>query len=102
MNPNEASGNKTYNITTNGVTTLPGKVVLIRVVVNKKGSSSNTATIYDSTEALGADPELKKATIDTTANVGALEYGFPCFNGIYIDVATGTAPDLTIVYKETP
>lgn len=108
MNPNEASANKTYNITTNGTTFIPlpanpaGKLVLVRIVVNTKGASSNTATIYDSNETLGTAPELRKGALDTVNTLGSVEYGFPMYNGIYIVVATGTAADMTVVYKETP
>ena len=108
MNPNEASANKTYNINTNGTVVLPipanpvGKLVLIRIVNNKAGGSGNTAVIYDSNETIGANDEQKKGTLDTVNVLGSVEYGFPCFNGIYIVVGGGTAPDLTVVYKETP
>jgi len=108
MNPNEASANKTYNITTNGTTFIPipanpvGKLILIRLVINTKGASSNTATIYDSNETLGEDAELRKGKLDTTVDPGSFEYGFPMYNGIYIVVATGTAPDITVVYAQTP
>lgn len=108
MNPNEASGNKTYNITANGTTFIPvpanpaGKLVLVRLVVNTAGASSNTATIYDSNETIGENPDNRKGTLDTTTGVGAIDYGFPIFNGIYIVLATGTAADITVVYAETP
>lgn len=98
MNANEASANKYYNITANTTTTLTGKLVLIRVVINKKGASSNTATIYADAYAT---PEYKIGQIDTTANVGSIEYGIPCLTGIHIVTATGTAGDITIIYKET-
>ena len=75
---------------------------MVRIIVNKKGASSNIATIYDSTEAIGANSERRKGSIDTTDRVGSIEYGFPVFDGIYIVTATGTAPDLTIVYAQTP
>lgn len=108
MNPNESSANKRINITTNGTTVLPvpsnpsRKFVLIRIVINAKGASSNTATIYDSNETIGANNEQLIGKIDTTANIATLEYGLPLYNGIYIVTATGTAPDLTVVYAETP
>lgn len=108
MNPNEASANKTYNITANGVTIIPlpandtGKFVLVRLIINKKGASSNTATIYDSNATLGANSDYRKGTLDTTVSIGSIECGYPMYNGIYIDVATGTAPDITVVYKDTP
>jgi len=108
MNPNEASANKTYNVNAIGTVVIPlpanpsGKLILVRVIVNTKGGSSNTATIYDSNETLGANTSYLKGKIDTTANVGSIECGYPMFNGIYIVIATGTAADLTIVYKQTP
>lgn len=108
MNPNEASANKTYNITTNGVVFIPvpanptGKLVLQALVINTKGASSNTVTIYDSNLTLGANVELRKGTIDTTVVPGRFEYNIPMFKGIYIVVATGTAPDITVIYSETP
>ena len=98
MNANEASANKFYNITGNGSTTLDGKLVLIRVVVNTKGGSSNTATVYADAYPT---PEYKIGKIDTTASVTSIEYGIPCLTGIHIVTATGTAADLTVVYKET-
>ena len=102
MNPNEASANKTYNITTNTVTIIPGKFVLIAVVVNTKGASSNLATIYDSNSTIGANAQNKKATIDTVNTFGRIEYGFPCYNGIYIVTSAGTPSDITVIYAETP
>lgn len=97
MNPLDASANQHYNVTTLGDTTLTGKLVLVRIVVNKKGASSNTATVYD-----GSDSDVKIGIIDTTDRVGSIEYGLPCLTGIKISVATGTAPDLTVVYREQP
>lgn len=102
MNPNEASANKTLNINTNGTTVLAGKFVLLRLIINTKGASSNVATIYDSTEALGANAERKKGTVDTVNTTGNIELGYPVYDGIYIVTATGTAADLTLVYAETP
>ena len=98
MNPLESSANLTANITTNGITTIPGKFVIVRIIVNKKGASSNTAQIYDSANTA----ENLKGTIDTTITVGAIECGYPVFNGIYIVTETGTAPDLTLVYAPMP
>ena len=108
MNPNEASANKTYNITTNGIVSIPvpsnpkSKWVLQALVINTKGASSNTVTIYDSNETIGENVEYRKGKIDTTVNPGRFEYNIPMFNGIYLVVATGTAPDITVIYSETP
>jgi hypothetical protein len=106
MNPNEASANKSYNITQNGNTFIPvpanpsGKLVLVRIVINTKGGASNTIQIFDSTPALGTDPQLKKGVIDTPNTFGSIDYGLPFFNGIFLVVGGGTAPDVTVVYKE--
>lgn len=96
------SGNKSYNITTNGTTSLPGSFVLIAIVVNTKGASSNNAKIYDndSTEAGTGDPDDLKGTLDTVNTLGRVEYGIPMYKGIYIVLASGTAADLTVVYRD--
>ena len=106
---NEASANKTHNITSNGTVILPvpanptQKLVLIRIVVNGKAGTGGSCVIYDSNETLGANGDLKKATLDTVnAAIGNIEYQFPVFNGIYLVIGGGTPPDLTLVYAETP
>lgn len=76
--------------------------MLVAIIINTKGGSSNTATLYDSNSTLGANAELKKAKIDTTAYAGRIDYGIPLYNGIYIVVATGTAADISILYRELP
>ena len=96
MNPQQASSNLTRNITTNGITQITGRFVLLRIIVNTKGGSSNTATIYDS----ATTNENKIGTIDTTVTERVIECGYPFSNGIRIVTATGTAPDLTLVYAE--
>ena len=101
MNPQEASANKSKNITTNGLTSTPGKSVLVAVVVNTKGSSSNVARIYD--DVTGEEtPAQLVATIDTTDRVGRIEYGIIMYRGINVRTITGTAADLTLIYAETP
>ena len=102
MNPNLSSGNKAYNITTNGTVTLPGKSVLIALVVGVKGGSGNTVKIYDSNETIGANDESKKGTIDTVNIFGRVDLGFFMGTGIYLVVGGGTAPDITVIYADTP
>lgn len=99
---------KFYNITNNGETIIPivknpatRKFCLVRVVINTKGASSNVATIYDSNATIGKNPENRIGTIDTTAQVGDIDYGLILHNGIFVDMHTGTAADITLVYKET-
>ena len=108
MNPNEASANKTFNITTNGTTIIPvpsnptQKWVLISVIVMTKGGSGHTAQIFDSNATLGANTDYKKGTLDTVNTLGNVPMQFPMYNGIYIVTGGGTAADLTVVYKTTP
>ena len=101
MNPQEASANKSQNITTNGLTSITGKLVLIAIVINTKGASANTAKIYDDVNG-EETPEKLKATIDTTGATIRLDYGIIMYEGINIRTATGTAADLTVIYAETP
>lgn len=106
MNPYAASANKSYNITANGTTVIPvpanptGKLVLISIVVNTKGGSGNTAQIYDSTQALGANTDYKKGTLDTVNTLGTVTYGILIERGIYIVTGGGTTADLTVVFAE--
>jgi len=97
---NANTANKTYNIKTNGITTLPGKFLLVAIIVGTKGASSNTAAIYDSTATLGAESTLAKGILDTENTLGRVEYGIPMFNGIYIITAVGTAADLLVIYRD--
>jgi hypothetical protein len=93
--------NKTRNITTLGLTSITGKFILIAVIINTKGASSNTMKIYD--DANGEEtPEKLIGTTDTTASIGRIDYGIPIFEGINVRTAVGTAPDLTIIYRPMP
>ena len=84
-----------------GLTSTPGKFVLVAIVINTKGGSSNTVKIYD--DVSGEEtPEQLIATIDTTEAAKRLDYGLPMYRGINIRVATGTAANLTLIYAPTP
>jgi len=108
MNPNEASANKSYNITTNGDVFLPVptnpkcKFVIVNIIVNTKGGSGSTLQLFDTTEALAFPPERKKGTIDLATSLGPFPHTYPFFDGIAARVSGGTAPDVTIIYAETP
>ena len=97
---NANTANKTLNIKTNGTTVIAGKFLLVAIVVGVKGASSNTAAIFDSTVTLGTDSDYAKGILDTVNTLGRVEYGIPMFNGIYIVTATGTAPDLLVIYRD--
>lgn len=72
-----------------------GAGTLVRIVINTKGASSNTLTVYDSLAGSGT----KIATIDTTTAVVALEFGVAFGIGLTIVSATGTGADYTAVYR---
>jgi hypothetical protein len=83
------------NLTSNGTTVIKsGKGILGVVTLNRAGASSNTLTLYDNTAGSGD----KIATIDTTAGIGSLAYDVPFNNGLTAVLATGSAPDVTIMY----
>jgi hypothetical protein len=86
------------NVNANGTTTIKsGAGTLVRILWNKKGASSNLCTIYDNTSAAGT----VIASIDTTSVIpGTSEQCDLAFaTGLTIVLATGTAPDLTLVYR---
>lgn len=90
------SANQFKNITTLGNTIVEGSKELIALVINTKGASSNTTKIYLGTTV---DPQSVIGTIDSTTALGRLDYGIPCPTGILVVTATGTAPDITLIYR---
>lgn len=96
MNPLDSSANEFTPINSSGTTVISGKLVLVRVIVNKKGASSNVATLNRLESGEG---KTTIGVIDTTDRVGSIEYGLPCNNGLEIITATGTQADLTIVTR---
>lgn len=74
-----------------------GPCNLAAIVINTKGATANTLTIYDSlTHGTGTTV----AVIDTTAAVGALPYRADLEVGCSYSLATGTAADVTLVFGE--
>jgi hypothetical protein len=88
------SGGINYtHINGNGTTTPKSSAgVLHSIVINTKGASANTVTVYDNTAASGTII----AVIDTTAQVQTLIYDVQFNTGLTVVVATGTAADITI------
>lgn len=68
---------------------------LKRVVINTKGVTGNTLSLYDNNSA--ASGKLL-AVIDTTSNVGFLEFRCSLNSGLVAVLATGTAADITVVW----
>lgn len=79
-----------------GTTTIKsGAGILRRVVINTKGSSSNTFTIYDNTSGSGT----VIAVIDTVnGGSGHFEYNVAFSTGLTVVDATGTSADITVIY----
>jgi hypothetical protein len=85
------------NITTNATTTVKsGAGLLHGIVINTKGASANVLTIYDNTAASGT----KIGTVDTVNGViGTIRYDAKFTTGLTILTATGTAADVTVIYR---
>lgn len=85
------------HLNSTGTTTIKsGAGILRRVVINKKGSASNTFTIYDNTSGSGT----VIAAIDTVNGVsGYFEYNVAFSTGLTVVDATGTSADITVIYE---
>lgn len=84
------------NINATGTTTIKsGAGILRRVVVNTKGTGSNTLTIYDNTSGTGTII----AVIDTTDKTANIDYGLAFSTGLTVVNATGTSADITVIYE---
>ncbi len=98
---NDNVGNIKVNINTVGLMSIPGKWILVAIVINSKGASSNVLKIYDDVSG-EMTPEKRFATIDTTASIGRLRYGVPIWEGLNLSCELGTAGDYTIIYRPMP
>ena len=84
------------NITTTGTTTIKsGAGIFRRLVINTKGVSSNTFTIYDNTAGSGT----VIATVDTVNSTCSLEYGLAFSTGLTIVSASGASANATVIYE---
>lgn len=100
----QPTGSPTYpvyektNITSNTTTSpLTSDGVLHAICVNNAGASGNTASVYDDPDS--ADTVV--AVIDTVElNGRCLVYDMALDNGLTIVTATGTAADLTVLYRD--
>lgn len=72
-----------------------GAGVLLNVVINSKGTTANTLTLYDDVTHGTAGHAI--AIIDTTSNVQVLNFNVRLVRGLSATMATGTAADVTIV-----
>ena len=89
-------GSTFSNINATGTTTIKsGAGILRRVVINTKGTGSNTLTIYDNTSGSGT----VIATIDTTDKTANIDYGLAFSTGLTVVDATGTSADITVIYE---
>jgi hypothetical protein len=94
----EVARPKYYNLAVSSATPVVlkyGPGTLDRVIINKKGASGNTLTIYDNTSAFTV-----VAAIDTETTIGSLNYGIDLYTGLTIVLNGGaSAADVTIVYN---
>lgn len=82
-------------IATNGTTTLKSSGAHLRnIVINTKGSGSNTLTVYDSPTGSGTIVGV----LDTTVAGGSFVYDVELDDGLTIVTATGTPADVTVVW----
>ncbi len=87
---------KKSNISTNTTTLVKtGEGVLHTIVMNDQGASSNTIKLYDGIDANGT----LFATIDSVTTTGTLLYDAQLLVGLCIVTATGTAGDITVMYR---
>lgn len=93
----EVAGSPFSRISTNTTTTVKsGAGILHKIVINTKGASANIATVYDNTAGSGT----VIAIIDTVnLNPQSLIYDLAFATGLTIVTATGTAADITVVYR---
>lgn len=75
-----------------------GAGTLHRVTIGKPGSVNNVVTIYDNTAASGTVLAVISGT-ETTAASGTYTYDIDFYTGLTAVSATGTAPDMTVVYE---
>lgn len=68
---------------------------LMGISVNKAGASANTITLYDNTSCATTIIGVIDGTIAGNVDLHGLKFA----TGLCITTATGTAPDLTVVYK---
>ena len=85
------------HLNSTGTTTIKsGAGILRRVVINTKGSASNTFTVYDNTSGSGT----VIAAIDTVNGVSShFEYNVAFSTGLTVVNATGTSADITVIYE---
>ena len=85
------------HLNSTGTTTIKsGAGILRRVVINTKGTGSNTFTIYDNTSGSGT----VIAAIDTANGVSChFEYNVAFSTGLTVVDATGTSADITVIYE---
>jgi hypothetical protein len=70
--------------------------ILHKVVINTKGASANVLSLYDTATTTTGTPI---AVIDTTEATRNFVYDLGFTNGLAVGLATGTAADITIVYR---
>lgn len=91
------STNATKAVGASALATGPIANFIGSVIINTKGASSNTLTLYDGSSSTGT----VIAVIDTTVGESVLRYDVALTSGAGFTavMATGTAADVTITYE---
>jgi hypothetical protein len=79
-----------------GTQVLTGPAHLYAIVLNSKGASSNTLSLFDTTGGSATCSTI--GIIDTTTVVGDIRYEIHLARGLLVYSNTGTGADLTVVY----
>jgi hypothetical protein len=83
------------HLNANGTTTIKsGAGWLHNIVINIKGATGNTITVYDNTSGSGT----VIAVIDPTVQLVTLNYDVGFSTGLTVVLASGTAADITVSY----
>ncbi len=84
------------NLAANATTLVKtGEGVLHSVTINDQGAAANTIKIYDGLTAAGT----LLATIDSVTTTGTLLFDLKFLVGLTIVIGTGTAGDITVMYR---
>jgi len=93
------AANATTTVYTPQATNQSAYGLLHAIVINTKGASANVCTVYNDVTAVAANTI---ATIDTVnGQIGTIFYDIKCPNGITVVIGTGTAANITVVWRKS-
>lgn len=72
--------------------------VIHSIVINTKGASANTLSLYNDVSAVAGN--LIAALDTVNGQISTILYDVRCNLGITVVIATGTAADITVVWRK--